>query len=207
MISKSLPEGHLAVLAEHGDEGVEDDLGLGEVCAGALDEDVLRLEADLGVVAVDDGRHGEDHALRVPDDGVRKGVPDDVEVLLQVAVLREELHHLRRAHLLGLIYGLVSASCKLNEIEKIVQKKCHHTTYLVQRLESDVLRWVGRVGEGAGQRVQVVGADGDEGALPGEVLVQLILGRRIFGLRAFVFLMGPRRLGLTYSTIDELGTT
>ena len=32
------------MLAEHGDEGVEDDLGLGEVGAGALDQDVLRLE-------------------------------------------------------------------------------------------------------------------------------------------------------------------
>ena len=53
------------MLAEHGDEGVEDDLGLGEVGARALDEDVLRLQADLGVVAVDDGRHGEHHALGV----------------------------------------------------------------------------------------------------------------------------------------------
>ena len=37
-----------------------------------------------------------------PDDWVDRRVPDDVEVLLEVAVLRVELHHLRRAHLLGL---------------------------------------------------------------------------------------------------------
>ena len=92
----------LAVLAEHGDEGVEDDLGLCEVGARALDEDVLRLQADLGVVAVDDGRHGEHDALGVPDDGVDRGVPYDGEVRFQVAILREELHHLGCAHLLGL---------------------------------------------------------------------------------------------------------
>ena len=77
-----------------------------------------------------------------------------MEVRLEVAVVREELHHLRRPHLLG----------------------------LVQRPEADVRGRVGGVGEGAGQRVQVVGADGDEGPLPGQVLVQLVL-RRVGNVR------------------------
>jgi hypothetical protein len=35
---------------------VVDDLDLGLVCGGDLDEDILRVERDLAVVAVDDGR-------------------------------------------------------------------------------------------------------------------------------------------------------
>ena len=42
---------------------------LGDVRRGALDEDVACREADLGVLAVDDGRQREDGPARVVDDG------------------------------------------------------------------------------------------------------------------------------------------
>jgi hypothetical protein len=49
---------------------VVDDLDLGLVGGGDLNEDVLCVECDLAVVAVDDGRQREDGPIRVVDDGV-----------------------------------------------------------------------------------------------------------------------------------------
>ena len=48
-------------------------------------------------------------------------------------------------------------------------------SYLVKRLELDVVGRFRRVGEGSDERVEVMGADGDEGPLSGQVLVQLVL--------------------------------
>ena len=51
------------MLGEHGHDGVEDDVSLGEVGGGAFDEDVLGMELDAGVAAIDDGREGENGAV------------------------------------------------------------------------------------------------------------------------------------------------
>ena len=75
----------LAILSEHGDHGIQNDLGLGQVGAGALDQDLRRVQGDLGVLPVDDRGHGEDDILGVVDDGVDGAVTDDGQVLLQVA--------------------------------------------------------------------------------------------------------------------------
>lgn len=52
-----------------------------------------------------------------------------------------------------------------------------HDCGLVERGEGDVVGRAGLVGEGAFDSVKVVGADGDEGTLPRQVLVQLVLQR------------------------------
>ncbi len=75
-----------AVLREHGDHGVQHHRGALEVGASALYEHVLRVQGDLALVAIDDGRHGEDGALRVVDDGIDGAVPDDGQVGLQMTV-------------------------------------------------------------------------------------------------------------------------
>ena len=67
----------VAVLGEHGDQGVQHDGGFGQVGGGHLKEDVLGVEGDLGVFSVDDGRQGEHHVLAIVDDGVHGAVPDD----------------------------------------------------------------------------------------------------------------------------------
>ncbi|KAI8421046.1 hypothetical protein MSG28_008175 [Choristoneura fumiferana] len=58
---------HLALL---------DRILLAAVLGGRLDEDILGVKRDLGMVAVDDGRHGEDHPVFVLDDRVHRAVPD-----------------------------------------------------------------------------------------------------------------------------------
>lgn len=81
-------EGLGAVLGEHGDHGVQHDLGLGDVRGRALDEDVLRVQRDLRVLAVDDGRQRQHHAVLVRDHGVHGRVVDDVRVRLDVLHVR-----------------------------------------------------------------------------------------------------------------------
>ena len=58
----------------------------------ALDEDVLCLERDLGVVAVDDGRQRHDAALGVQHHRVHGRVADDVQELADLHVRLVEFH-------------------------------------------------------------------------------------------------------------------
>jgi hypothetical protein len=44
-----------AVLGEHGDDIIQNDMGFSNVGGGALNEDILGIESDFRVVAVDDG--------------------------------------------------------------------------------------------------------------------------------------------------------
>ena len=70
-------------------QNIEHNLGFGEVGGRRLDEDVFGVEADLGVIAVDDGRHGQDDAVRIVDDRVDGAVLDDGQICFQVAVSLE----------------------------------------------------------------------------------------------------------------------
>ena len=82
-----------AYLGKHGDEGVHDNLGLGQVGGGHLDEDVPGVEGDFWLLPVDDGGHGQDGALGVVDHRVDRAVPDDAQILLQVTVrLKTKVH-------------------------------------------------------------------------------------------------------------------
>lgn len=101
------------------------------------------------MVAVDDRREGTDCPLTIVDDGVNGRILDDVEVLPQMLILLVELHQLEAVHLLGLVKGL----------------------------ELDISRCARLVGEGALDGVEIMSADCDEGTLPREVLVELILQR------------------------------
>lgn len=71
-------EGLSAVLGEHGDHHVGDNVQLGDVGGGDLDEDVGGVEGDLGVVAVDDGWQRADDSVGVENEGVYGGILDDV---------------------------------------------------------------------------------------------------------------------------------
>lgn len=140
-------EGLGAVHAEHGDEHVGDDAELGKIGGGDLDEDVGRVESDLGVLAVNDGRERADYAVGVVDDGVHRGVADDVQETAQVLVGFVEGHEFLAGHFLG----------------------------LVERDELDVLGREGFVCEGALDGVEIVSSDGDERSVTSQVLVKLVL--------------------------------
>ena len=70
----------LAVLGEHGSDHVHDDIELGLICSRDIDEDVLCVQRDLAVLRVDNGRHGQNTVLGVVDDGVDRGVSDNVQI-------------------------------------------------------------------------------------------------------------------------------
>ena len=148
-------EGPGAVLGEHGNDGVEDDVGLGEVGGGALDEDVLGVEGDLGLVPVDDGRQRQDGVFVVEDDGVERRVLDDGHVRLEMLAIRMSLVVLQEGPAgEGLAGGVVG------------------------RFEGDELNFVGLAGvvvEGSLDGIHVVRADGHQGPLPAEVAMELIL--------------------------------
>eukprot|EP00959_Pyramimonas_sp_CCMP1952_P453484 9468313-Pyramimonas_sp.AAC.2 len=132
-------EGLFAVAREHGDHCVEHDASLVQVGGSALDEDVLGVERDGGVRAVDDGGEGEHGAVGVVDDRGDKGTQLEVRLVELEEVLRVEL--LR----------------------------------LLERGELDVLPGERLVREGALDGAQVVRANGNQGPLPADVLMQLVL--------------------------------
>jgi hypothetical protein len=65
---------------------IEDNLCFGQIGSSGFDENVFGGQADLGVIAVDDGRHGQDHVVRIVDDRVHWTVLDDRQVSFQVTV-------------------------------------------------------------------------------------------------------------------------
>jgi hypothetical protein len=78
---------------------VIDNLDLGLVGRGDLDQYVLGVECDLAVVAVDDRGQRKDGTVCIVDDGVDGRVPDDVQVTAQVLVF---LLNVSRACVAGL---------------------------------------------------------------------------------------------------------
>lgn len=124
-------EGLLAVLGEHGNHDIADDIQLGLVRRRDLDENVGGIERDLGVIAVDNGRKRADDLVGIEDDGIDRLVPDDVEVATKVLIRFVERHQLFPIHLLGLV--------EWDEVD-IFGRKC-------------------LIREGPLDRVEIVGAD------------------------------------------------
>lgn len=58
------------VFGEHGDDHVNYEIEFGSVGSGDIDEDVLSVESDLGVIRVDDRRHRENLTRSIVDDRV-----------------------------------------------------------------------------------------------------------------------------------------
>lgn len=124
-------EGLGAVLREHGDHDVADNIQLGLIGCSHVDEDILGIEGNLGALAVDDGGERADLSVRVKDNRVDGLVAKDVEVTTEMSVGLVEAHELLTVDLLGLVQG-----------DKV-----------------DVLGWEGLVGEGALDCVEIVGTD------------------------------------------------
>jgi len=80
-------EGFITVHGEHGDEDAGHDLDLGFVGCGDFDEDIAGVECDFGVAGVDDGGEGANSSVGVINDGIYRGVPDDMEVAAEVPVI------------------------------------------------------------------------------------------------------------------------
>mmetsp|Transcript_133022 Transcript_133022/g.331958 ORF Transcript_133022/g.331958 Transcript_133022/m.331958 type:complete len:294 (+) Transcript_133022:897-1778(+) len=140
-------EGLVAMLREHGHNGVQRDLCLCEVSGGHFDENVLSLKPDLGMLTVDDRRQRENCAIAVIDHWKHWAVLDDRQICFQLLVSGEHLHQPVAIHLLCLI----------------------------ERHKTDVFRWQGLVGKRRLEGGQVVRANGDERSLAANVLVQLVL--------------------------------
>lgn len=83
---KDLPPLRITILWEHGDHSVEHYQRLCFISGSDLNEHVLGGEPNLGVVAIDDGREGEDDAISVVDDRVDGRVFDDVKIRFEMRV-------------------------------------------------------------------------------------------------------------------------
>lgn len=153
-------------MREHGHNDPVNNLNLRLVKGSDLDEDVLGVQGDLGVIAVDDRRKRADGSLGVVDHGVNGGVADDVEVLAQVLVFLLHSKHL--------VYSSRQTPVGPYLVESH-QLLAVHFFRLVERDKLDVLRGKGLVCERALDGVQIVGTDGNKGSLPGEILVELVL--------------------------------
>lgn len=62
----------LTVLGEHSRDHVHDDVKLGLVRRGDIDEDVPRVQGDLAMLGIDDRWHREDAILRIVDDRIHR---------------------------------------------------------------------------------------------------------------------------------------
>jgi len=76
----------LRVPSEHSDHHVVDDFDLCLVGRSDLDEYILCVQCNLAVIAVDDGRKGENGTVRIVDYGVYRRVANDVQKASQVLV-------------------------------------------------------------------------------------------------------------------------
>lgn len=84
----NLPVRHLAILGEHSRKDVGHNCKFSLVGRRDFDKDVSRIERDLGVLRVDDGRHRQYYVVLVVDNRVNGGVFDNVQVAGQMALLR-----------------------------------------------------------------------------------------------------------------------
>mmetsp|Transcript_17156 Transcript_17156/g.27056 ORF Transcript_17156/g.27056 Transcript_17156/m.27056 type:complete len:665 (+) Transcript_17156:249-2243(+) len=145
-------EGGRAVLGEHGDHGVQHDVGLGEVRGRALDEHIPGVKGDLAMITINDWWQRHHPVLGVVDDGVGGGVVNEAHIVLQVLAVR---------------VGQVMVQEGPGVEGPAVRRHQGH--------ERDVPGGLVLVAEGPPHGAQVVGADGHVLALAADVLVQLVL--------------------------------
>lgn len=91
LYEKHLREGFRCVLGEHGDHHPVHNLKLRSVEGSNLNENIGRIQRDLGVIAVDDGGKRADSPLRVVDDRVYRRVANDVKILAQLLMSLQKL--------------------------------------------------------------------------------------------------------------------
>lgn len=137
----------LAVARELSSEDGKANLKLVEVSAGHLNEDVLRVEGDLGCLTVDDGRKREHLAGSIVEDGIAWLILDDVEILLKLLVILKNLEEL---------------NC--------VQGLC-----LLESAEDDVLWSSSLIGDRSMDLIIVVGAHRAESPSAADILMKLVL--------------------------------
>ena len=63
-----------------------------EIKSCNVNEDILCVEGDLGVVSIDNWRHGEDDPVLIKDNWINRFVPYDRQVVTQVAVFLYKEH-------------------------------------------------------------------------------------------------------------------
>lgn len=85
-----------AVLREHGDDHVVHNLQFSLVGGGDINQNIRSVKSDLGVVRVDNRRHGQHGSVAVIDDGVDGGVANDVKVATEVLIFLEGCQYMTR---------------------------------------------------------------------------------------------------------------
>ena len=91
------------VSAEHCDQLINDDFRLRFVGTSDIKHNILGLQRNLGVIGVDDWRHGTYLSLGVVNDGVNRRIFDDMKILSEILILFVECHHFFSSHFLGLV--------------------------------------------------------------------------------------------------------
>mmetsp|Transcript_31954 Transcript_31954/g.49538 ORF Transcript_31954/g.49538 Transcript_31954/m.49538 type:complete len:320 (-) Transcript_31954:457-1416(-) len=83
--------GRGAVLAEHCNNGVKHNVGLGQIRSCTLDKYIFGIQSDLGMVSVDNGRKGQNPFLTIQNNRVQRRILDDGHVWFQVLSSRVRL--------------------------------------------------------------------------------------------------------------------
>lgn len=90
----------LAMHRELCDQRIEHYLGLGEIGRRGLNEDVLRIQSDLRMIAVDNRWQWKYHAICIVNDRVDRRITDNWQVLLQLSVRLYKQRHCLLLHCL-----------------------------------------------------------------------------------------------------------
>lgn len=154
-------------MGEHGNHHAIHNLKLCPVKGSDLNKDIGGVEGNLRVVAVDDRGQGADSALRVIDHRVHGRVANDVQVLAQLLVLLWFVRKYSRVNTTAMV-------CNTYFVESH-QFLTIHLLGLVKGDKFDVRGRKSLVGERPLDGIQIVGTNGDQGSLTGQILVKLVL--------------------------------
>jgi hypothetical protein len=80
-------EGFRRVDGEHCDHGVDDDFEFSLIGGSAIDEDICRIEGNLGKVAVDDRRKTENIVIRVVKNRISRRISNDMQIFSNVFII------------------------------------------------------------------------------------------------------------------------
>jgi hypothetical protein len=144
------------VLRELSGKDGKNDLALGEVSARNLNENILGVQRNLGVVRVDDWRKRKHGSLGVKEHWVKRHVLNDVQELLQLLILSQHVEKLNTVHLL----------------------------FLFKSLEDNIFWWECLISDWSADFVIVVSSHRAKSSLSAEVLMHLVLqiNERVVGL-------------------------